>query len=140
MARTKISPQDLQHIRALAAQWGKIVARRVFGDHRPGLDIDFTALEQVAAAAAAGLTEGTLATLLEQQANVLGEQQPCPGCGKPCTVKRQPRPLHIDSGQPIEYHEPFCHCPDCRRDFFPPKDQAAPRQPRLQSHAATEDR
>jgi len=140
MARAQISPQDLQNIRDLAAQWGRIVARRAFGDHGPGLDLDFTALEQVAAAAAAGLTEGTLTTLLEQQANALGEHQPCPGCGRPCAMQRQPRPLHIDSGQAIEHREPFGHCPDCRRDFFPPADPAAPRPPRLQPRAAAQDR
>ena len=140
MARAPLSPQDLQNIRDLAAQWGKIVARRAFGDHGPGLDLDFTALEQVAAAAAAGLTEGTLTTLLEQQANALGEHQPCPGCGRPCAVRRQPRPLHLDSGQAIAHNEPVCHCPDCRRDFFPPADPAAPRPPRLQPRAAAQDR
>ena len=140
MARAPLSPQDLQNIRNLAAQWGTIVARRAFGDHGPGLDIDFTAMEQIAAAAAAGLTEGTLATLLEQQANALGEQQPCPDCGRPCLVRRQPRPLHIDSGQQIQHHEPFGHCPDCRRDFFPPKDQPAPGQPQLQPRSAAENR
>jgi hypothetical protein len=140
MARAKISPQDLQNIRDLAAQWGKIVARRAFGDRGPGLDVDFTALEQIAAAAAAGLTEGTLTTLLEQQATTLGAEAPCPACGRSCPLHRQPRPLHIDSGQAIEHHEPFAHCPDCRRDFFPPTDHAAPRQPRLQPRAAAEDR
>ncbi len=126
MARASLSPQDLQNIRTLAAQWGKIVARRAFGEQGPGLDVDFTTLEQLAAAAAAGLTEGTLATLLEQQALALGEQQPCPDCGRPCPVRQQTRELHIDSGQAIQHHEPFCHCPDCRRDFFPPQAHTPP--------------
>jgi hypothetical protein len=140
MARIKLSPQDLQEIRNLATQWGKIVARRAFGEQGPGLDTTFTALEQLAAAAAAGLTEGTLTTLLEQQAQALGEQQPCPDCGRPCLVRREDRPLHLDSGQQVPYHEPVCHCPDCRRDFFPPTDQAATGQPQLQPRAAAEDR
>ena len=127
MARKHLSPQDLQNIHDLAAQWGKIVARRAFGEQGPGLDCDFTALEQIAAAAAAGLTEGTLSTLLEQQANVLGPQQPCPACGTACTLRRQTRRLHIDTGQAVEQDEPFAHCPVCRRDFFPPTDRAAPR-------------
>jgi hypothetical protein len=66
LARQSLSPEDLQNVRARAAQWGQIVARRAFGDAGPGLDLDFTALEQLAAAAAAGLTEGTLAAALEQ--------------------------------------------------------------------------
>ena len=129
MARSQLSPQDLHEIRQLAAQWGKIVARRAFGEAGPGRDTTFTTLEQLAAAAADGLTEGTLTTLLEQQAQALGEQQPCPDCGRPCIVRREDRPLHLDSGQQIPYREPVCHCPDCRRDFFPPKDATAAGQP-----------
>jgi hypothetical protein len=139
MARQSLSPQDLQNIRTFAAQWGKIVSRRAFGEAGPGLDLDFTALEQLAAAAAAGLTEGTLAATLEQQAQALGPQQPCPDCGRPCSVQRQARPLHIDSGQQIQHQEPFCHCPDCRRDFFPPPNRPASGQPQLQPRPAAQD-
>ena len=48
----------------MAARWGKIIARRAFGDDGPGLDIDLDAMEQIAQAATAGLHEGTLQTLL----------------------------------------------------------------------------
>ena len=78
MARPSFTPQDLQKIREVAAQWGKIVARRAFGEQGPGTDVDLTTMEELALAAAAGLTEGTLTTLLEQQAQALGQQQACP--------------------------------------------------------------
>jgi hypothetical protein len=130
MARVPLTPQDLQKIRDLAAQWGKIVARRAFGDQGPGTDVALTAMEEVALAAAAGLTEGTLATLLEQQAHVLGQQQACPACGCLCPVRRQPRPLDVRGGS-LQLSEPLCHCPDCRRDFFPPTDAAQTGQPSL---------
>ena len=130
MARAPFTPQDLQKIRDLAAQWGKIVARRAFGDQGPGTDVDLTAMEEVALAAAAGLTEGTLTTLLEQQAHLLGEQQACPACGRLCPLRRQPRPLDVCGGS-LQLSEPLCHCPDCRRDFFPPTDSAPPGQPSL---------
>jgi hypothetical protein len=130
MARPRFTPQDLQKIRELAAQWGKIVARRAFGEQGPGTDVDLTAMEEVALAAAAGLTEGTLQTLMEQQAQTLGEQQPCPACGQLCPVHREPRPLAVRGGS-LQLNEPICHCPDCRRDFFPPTASAAPGQPRL---------
>jgi hypothetical protein len=119
MAKSKPTDQQLRQIRAFAAQWGKIVARRAFGDDGPGLDVDFTTMEQIALAAAAGLTEGTLQTFLEQQAAALGEQQPCPDCGRPCPLRRQERPLQVQGAQ-LQQSEPICHCPDCRRDFFPP--------------------
>jgi hypothetical protein len=128
MTTSKLSPQELQNIRDFAAQWGKIVARRAFGDAGPGLDADLTTLEQVAAAAARGLTEGTLTTLLEQQAQALPADYPCPDCGQLCPVHHEPRPL-IGQGGTLTYREPVCHCPACRRDFFPSTAGLAPGRP-----------
>jgi hypothetical protein len=33
--------EELNELRTLAAQWGKIVSRRVFGEEGPGLEVDF---------------------------------------------------------------------------------------------------
>ena len=140
MARRELPPELLQEIRGLAAGWGKIVARRAFGPQGPSLDVDFSALEEVAQQAAQGLTEGTLAVLPEQQADALGQQQPCPDCGRLCPVQREPRGLHLQGGQPVQHSEPVAHCPDCRRDFFPPPAGAAPGRPRLQPRPAAADR
>ncbi len=131
MGTRRLSAADLDALRALAKQWGKIVARHAFGPDGPGLDVDLTAMEDVACAAAQGLTEGTVEHLLEQQAEQLPEPHPCPSCGRSCPVQHQPRPLRI-RGATIEHREPVCHCPACRRDFFPSADAAAPGQPRLQ--------
>ena len=125
MPRRQLTPEMLQEILTLAAGWGKIVAKRAFGESGPGLDVDFDTLEQLALAAALGLTEGTLSTGLEQQARALDEDQPCPACGAPCPVRRQPRPL-VSPGATVTHHEPVCHCPACRRDFFPPAADTAP--------------
>jgi len=130
MPQQPLSPQDLREIRALAAHWGKIVARHAFGAEGPGTEVDLSAMEQVARAAASGLTEGTLTTLLEQQALALGPEQPCPDCGRPCLVRRAERTLTCRDG-PLTQSEPLCHCPDCRRDFFPPTAPVAPGRPRL---------
>ena len=140
MPRRNFTPQELQKIRELAAGWGKIVARQAFGDDGPALDVDFAALEQLAAAAAQGLTEGTLTCLLEQHAQRLGAQQPCPDCGRLCAVRREPRDLHVRGGPVLCQSEPIGHCPDCRRDFFPPAAPAVPRRPRLQPQRAADDR
>src|SRR5947208_7852036 len=51
MATRPLTPQELQHLRDFAAQWGKIVARRAFGDQGPPLDADLFSLEQAAQAA-----------------------------------------------------------------------------------------
>lgn len=118
MTTPQLTPQELQNIRELAAQWGKIVARRAFGESGPGLNTNLTTLEQVAAAAAQGLTEGTLTALLEQQAQALPAQAPCPDCGHLCPVHHEARPL-TGQGGTLTYREPLGHCPICRRDFFP---------------------
>lgn len=125
MAARAFTPDELQELYRLAAQWGKIVSRRAFGDEGPGLDVDFRTMEQIAYAAAAGLTEGTLQTFLEQQAEALGEQRPCPDCGRLCVLRRQERPLQAQGAQ-LQQSEPMGHCPDCRRDFFPPTTDLAP--------------
>jgi hypothetical protein len=139
MPRRQLSPQQLQEIRDFAAQWGKIISRRAFGDAGPGQDVDFQAMEDIARAAASGLSEGVLSTLLGQQADTLGAEQPCPDCGRPCPVRREERPLAFHGGQ-LSQSEPVCHCPDCRRDFFPSTAPAASGRPRLQPRRAADDR
>jgi hypothetical protein len=139
MSHRTLPPQILQEIRSLAANWGKIVARRAFGDQGPGLDVDFDMMEQLAQAAAAGLTQGVLSTLLEQQAQSLGEQQPCPHCGTLCLLRREPRPLATPTAT-LTPSEPVSYCPACRRDFFPPTADPAPRRPRLQPRCSPPDR
>src|SRR5271157_4572764 len=109
MAATPLTSQELDNIRNLAAHWGKIVARRAFGEGGPGLDVDFFTLEQVATAAASGLTEGTLTTLLELQAQALPPQVPCPDCGRLCPVGHEPRPL-VSRGSTLTSREPLSHC------------------------------
>jgi hypothetical protein len=44
----------------------------------------------------------------------------CPECGAACVVEPDPEPVILRGirGE-LEYTEPRCHCPRCRRDFFP---------------------
>jgi hypothetical protein len=139
MSQHTPAPEKLQEIHDFAARWGKIVARRLLEESGPDNPLDFMAMEQVAAAAARGLTEGTLDSLLEHQAQTLATEQPCPDCGRLCPVASEDRPLTVKGGQ-LTLHEPICHCSDCRRDFFPPPDLPASGQPQLQPDRLAPDR
>jgi hypothetical protein len=118
MATRKLSPEELQAVARLAKQWGKIVVKQAFGEQGPGLDVDFAQMEEVASAAARGLTEGALEVAAMRQGQLLGEKQPCPQCGQLCTVGREERPVRVKGGV-LSLSEPKCHCLTCRRDFFP---------------------
>jgi hypothetical protein len=119
MAKHKLTPEQLAAVTDLARQWGKIVARNAYGDPGPGLDVDFDEMEQIAAAATAGLAAGTLEHLAEQQARQLPDELPCPTCQRSCPVERRPRDV-VARGATVRLREPIAHCPACRRDFFPP--------------------
>ena len=119
MATPQFSSEELQELHDLAARWAQIVSKRAFGNDGPGLDVDFRTFEQIATAAAQGLTEGTLQLLLQQQADKLPHEQPCPECGRLCLTRPRPRELTAQ-GATVQQVERIAHCPDCRRDFFPP--------------------
>src|SRR5580765_5328218 len=139
MATRKLSPEELQAVTRLAKQWGKIVVKHAFGEQGPGLDVDFAQMEEVACAAARGVTEGALEAATAQQGQLLGEKQPCPHCGQLCTVGSAERPLRA-SGGAIQLREPKCHCPTCRRDFFPSASGVEAGRAWLQSDDAVSHR
>jgi hypothetical protein len=119
---------DRAGLERLAAGWGKVVARRVHEEVGPELDLDADDMEQMAAAAACAVARGTLEDLLERKAAQLGLEQPCPACQRLCQVGRQPRVIKSWAGA-VTYAEPKCHCPACRRDFFPSASVAAADAP-----------
>lgn len=122
MAKRKLTPEQLAGVKELAKQWGKIVAKSAYGQGGPPLDTDFDEMEQIAAAATAGLVEGTLEHLTRQQAQRLSEQSPCPTCQKSCPIQTRPRKV-VARGATVTLQEPVAHCPDCRGDFSPPAGQ-----------------
>jgi hypothetical protein len=140
MSSFKTSPEFLHGLRELAVRWGKIAAERVSDEAGGNQRMDFSDMEQFAAVVAAGLTEGLITTLLNQEAKSLANDEPCPKCGTRCQVNYHDRPITLDTGQVHPLHEPICHCPKCQRDFFPPPDVAASGQPRLQPQRLEEDR
>jgi hypothetical protein len=109
---------DQAKVKQMAEGWGKIVARRVHEEVGPELDLDADEIEQAAATAARAVAKGTIEELLEKKASLLGAEQPCPTCKRLCAVPREQRTIHFWGGE-VAYGEPKCHCPACRRDFFP---------------------
>lgn len=125
MSKFVFSPEFLRQVRELAVRWGENAGERAAQQIGTHPQIDFIDIEQFAAVVAAGVTEGTVATLLDKQAQTLDNEQPCPKCGASCSVQHHDRPITLETGQVIPLHEPICHCPTCRRDFFPPADLPA---------------
>ena len=123
MGSRKLTSEDLERITTLAKRWGKIVVRQAFGDDGPGLDVDLSQMEDVAVAAARGLTSGALEEATSQQARLLGTEQSCPQCGRLCGVDREERPVQVRGGL-FEHQEPKCYCPTCRRSFFPSEQES----------------
>jgi len=124
----KSPSMDRAGVERLAEGWGKVVARRVHEEVGPELDLDADDIEQMAIVAATAVARGTIADLLERKAALLGPEQPCPTCRRPCAVGREPRAIDFWGGE-VTYAEPVCHCPDCRRGFFPPAAVAAADAP-----------
>jgi hypothetical protein len=115
---------DSAGIGRVAEGWGKVVARRVEEEVGPDLDLDADDIEQIAKTAALAVVKSTVDELLEKKARALSVEQPCPECQRLCPVQRVPRAIAF-WGAEVEYHEPKCHCPACRRDFFPSASSVA---------------
>lgn len=118
MATHKPTSEDLARVEELAKRWGKRVVQEQWGTGGPGLDVDLDQMEEVAMAAVRGLLAGTLEAATAQQAEQLGQQHPCPDCGRLCPLTSEERPVTTGIGA-FAHREPMGHCPACRRDFFP---------------------
>jgi len=118
MPKRQSETEKLAELRDLARGWGKLLAGEAFGPEGPGLDVDLATMEELAMEAAQAMVEGTLTTLVRQQADRLGNAQACPACSSVISLQRRVRPFQGRSG-PLELEEPVAHCSRCRRDFFP---------------------
>lgn len=112
MARAKISEQEWQTFLDLADRL-EIDVRGLLNQ-----DVRFTALE--AAGHQLGRAVAQIATerLALARAERLTGPQPCPTCERACPLVHRERELETIDG-PVDLREPVCHCPACRRDFFP---------------------
>lgn len=62
----------------------------------------------------AALAEAQAARIREQH----GADHGCPQCGQSCRAAPQPRTMQTLDGE-VEFAEPKCFCPACRKSFFP---------------------
>jgi len=68
------------------------------------------------------LANGDLSERAEKMAQQVEHE--CPDCGRVCGLEADTEPLILQGKRSeIEYSEPRCHCPSCRRDFFPSREK-----------------
>lgn len=60
------------------------------------------------------LAQAQAARLREQS----GDTHLCPQCGRSCPTQPQSRTMQTLDGE-VEFREPKCVCPSCRKSFFP---------------------
>ncbi len=130
MPFTKAQPDESFQLRDMAYGWGKIASRRAYGDDGPGLDIDFDSIESLAVDVGQAVVRGVIEEILKTQLKRLGDHQSCPECSRACPVDTKSRSIQV-RGSTIEYDEPVCHCPACRRDFFPGTPELEARLARI---------
>lgn len=93
-------------------------------------DVRFTELEAAGHRLGRAVAQAATERLALRQAERITGPQPCPTCGRPCPLVHRQRPLETVDG-PIELREPVCHCPACRRDFFPSACEVGTRSTEL---------
>src|ERR1700677_22878 len=94
MAKVKLTSEELARIEELAKGWGKIIVTRHWGEQGPGPDVTLAQMVEVAMAAVQSLLAGTLEDATKRQATEhLGEEHPCPECGRMCSLTNEEREI-----------------------------------------------
>lgn len=124
MARAKLSEQEWQTFLDLADRL-EIPVRRLLRE-----DVRFTEMESAGHQLGRAVAQVTTERLALERAERLTQPQPCPTCQRMCSPIHQERELETIDG-PVGLREPVCHCPACRRDFFPSASGARPSSTKL---------
>lgn len=131
MASKEARERKLREIQEIAESWGRMVAREAFPDG-PGLEVTLAEMEEYAVVASRALVKGAVESMAATQGERLGDEAPCPVCGKVCPLERKSRPVAVRGGE-AALEEPVGHCPACRRDFFPSASGLEVGRSRVQS-------
>jgi hypothetical protein len=95
-------------------------------------DVSFTEMELAGHQLGRAVAQATTERLALARAKRLQGPQPCPTCGRSCPLLHRDRELTTVDG-PIDLHEAVCHCPTCRRDFFPSASNVGAGSTQVQS-------
>ena len=112
MGRARISDQEWEVFLGISDRLG-INVRALLKE-----DVRFHDMESAGHALGQAVAQAATERLTFARAERLSGSQPCPTCNRACLITHEERPLTTVDG-PIELSEPVCHCPTCRRDFFP---------------------
>ncbi len=104
-----------------------VLAQQGFGEEGPPRETTFAQIEKFGHQAGRMLGRAIDAHLATQHAEHFADEEPCPACDENIPMKESPHelPLQTQDGE-VTLHEPTCHCPSCRRDFFPSANLASP--------------
>jgi len=97
-----------------------LLAKRGFGEDGPPIETTFAQIEQFGHQAGRMVARAIDTHLAGRHAEHFSGESSCPGCDatSPPEARSHALPLQSQDGEVI-LHEPTCHCPSCRRDFFP---------------------
>lgn len=119
-------PAELRPVVASAA---KNLLHHLYGPDGPPWGTSFADLEDLLVKLSRSLGTEMLQQALQRQADrpVPAELQHCPDCSGPLQLlDPEPRSVHTRTGT-ADWQEPARHCPRCRRDFFPSKQEPGHR-------------
>ncbi len=105
-------------IARLSAELAELLCGGILEETKPGEALTFATIEARAHEAGRELARQATKQAVQSHAERFDGLQPCPTCGKLCRVEARKRTILTVDG-PVELTEPGCHCPTCRRDFFP---------------------
>lgn len=91
-----------------------------FGPDGPAVETTFAEIEEFGHEVGRMIARAVDERLASQHAQHFREDAACPVCQERCKVQEKPatRPFQTTDGD-IPLREPVCHCPACRRAFFP---------------------
>jgi hypothetical protein len=126
-------------IARLSAELAELLGAGILDEAQPGEEMTFAAIEARAHEAGKQVARWATKQAVQSHGERFDGLQACPNCGRLCRVEARKRTILTVDG-PVELTEPGCHCPTCRRDFFPAAGALEVGSERIQPGSAGEGR